>query len=740
MVTRLLRGGIVPLLLIGMLTMAGVTADRVYSGYLLTLLTAGAAVGSVMLSVLLSRLPAWMIAPLSTAGLIGYLCFALIFSAREAGIPADLLVIAKEALPDSIPRLLAALVPIEPQPDTVTIPVIATWLTGLASAELAVRARRMTVALCLPVLLLTGALWLVGPSAERTLWPVLVFGGLAVAALAITGRVKTPETGIDDKTRTALRLRTSVAAAVGVMLILAIATAGGPALTNQVLEKPIDPRTLVEPPQLDVLDENPLIRLSGWALQPKQRLFDVNMAKETRIRLAVLSDYDGVTWKVGATYRPAGRTLPEVPSVAAKESVQQQIKIAGLTGKLLPAVASPRQVSGVRVAFDQATGTIIRPDGLTEGLTYTVMSQQEKPDVNLLPGAEVPDATTMARYLALGPGVPADMQALAQKLGADNGAAYQRATAIERYLADHYKLDPQAPSGHAYPNLAFFLFKPVGHGGQKGTSEQFAAAFAVLARLLNLPSRVVVGFAPGEGKREVTAGDALAWPEIYFKDIGWVPFHPLPQSDQLPKPPEEEFKPKPEESEPPPPSEAPIPTLAPTTAGPIATGAAPPVAGGPDYVVIASAGGGGFVLLLLSLFVLTVLIGRARLRRARLETGTPADRVQGAWLELRDALRLAGRAAPSHLTAHEVSDHAATAAQRIRGKHRVRLAAPPVNELAGVVNTTTFGNVGTPDEQAEIARARVLSYIGELRARRSLLRRLLWTLHPGPLRWRRKPK
>jgi hypothetical protein len=429
-----------------------------------------------------------------------------------------------------------------------------------------------------------------------------------------------------------------------------------------------------------------------------------------------------------------------VPGIAAKKTVQQQITIAGLRGKLLPAVASPRQINGVRVAFDQATGTVIQPDGLTEGLTYTVTSQQEQPNANLLPGAEVPDATTMARYLALGAGIPSDMQALAQKLGADNGAAYQRASAIERYLADHYKLDPQAPSGHAYPNLGFFLFKPVSYGGQKGTSEQFAASFAVLARLLNLPSRVVVGFSVPEGKREVTAGDAYAWPEIYFKDIGWVAFHPLPQSDQLPRPPEEEFKPKVEQSEPPPPSEAPIPTLAPTTVKPAGSAVALPTAGGANMVLIASAGGGGAIFLALLIFVLIVVMGRSRLRRSRLDAGTPSERVEGAWLELSDALRLAGREAPAHLTAAEVSEHAATAALRIRGKHRVRLAAPPVSELAGAVNETEFGNAGVTPQQAEIARARALSYIDELKARRSWLRRLLWTLHPGPLRWRRKGK
>ncbi len=738
MVTRLVRGAAVPVLLIGLLTLAGVAADRVYSGELLTLLVAGAAVGSVLVSVVLSRLAAWSVAPVSTLCLGGYLAFALLHSAAAAGIDGGLRVIAVDSLRDGIPRLLAALVPVEPQPDTVALPVVATWLSGLVATEVAVRVRRSTVALIAPVLLYAGALWLVGPAGPVVWWPTLAFGALAVAILAVTGRVRTPETGVDKPTRRALRLRTSAAAALGTTLVLAAAVAGGPMLARLVHEKPIDPRQLVEPPKTDALDENPLIRLSGWALEPQQKLLQVKVGKDTRIRLAVLSDYDGVTWRVGATYRPAGRTLPELAAPARREPLRQEIVIGELTGKLLPVAADPRQIEGIRVAFDRATGTVIRPEGLSAGLRYTVASQRDVPDVNALPGADVPNAKTMARYLALGPGATADMQLLAQKIAEENSAPYQRAAALERYLADHYRLDPQAASGHAYPNLHFFLFKPVAAGGQKGTSEQFAAAYAVLARLLNLPSRVVVGFTARADNPQVTAGDALAWPEVYFTGIGWVPFYPLPQSDQVPTPPEQEFKPKPEVSEPPPPSEAPIPTLPPNTMSPKAAAPPPAAGGGADVALVAGAGGGALVLLLAIGFVVFVLIGRSRLRRERLEAGTPEERVKGAWLEVADALRLAGRPAPGHLSAAEVVAHAAGAAARIRGRHRVRLAAPPIDELGDVVNASTFGREATAPQQAEVARTGALNFIGEIKARRSWWRRLLWAIHPGPLRWRRR--
>lgn len=737
MVIRALRALVSPTLILGMLVLCGLAADRVYAGDLLTWLTAGAAAGAVLISLACTRLRAWAVAPLSMLALAGYLTFALRLAAQRGGIDGDLPQIATEALRDGLPRLLAVLAPVEPQPDTVAVPIVATWLTGLTAMELTTRTRRTLVGLAPPVLLFAAALWLVGPSAPRTPWLAPAFAGLAVAALAFTGRVRTPDTGIDPATGRALRLRAALAGGTGLALILALVAVTAPPVSQQVTTVPFDPRSLIDPPDLDALDENPLIRLSGWALQPQQKLLDADLSADSRIRLAVLSDYDGVTWRVGATYRPAGRSLPRPPGEPATQPLHQRITVAGLTGKLLPAVGTPSRVDGVRVSYDQTTGTMIRPDGLAEGMAYEVTSQHAEPDVNLLPVADVPAGSTMTRYLALGPNVPDNLSRLAQQLGADNGAPYQRALAIEQFLADHYRLDPQAPSGHAYPNLNFFLFGPANAGARKGTSEQFAASFAVLARLLNLPSRVVVGFTARAGAHPVTAGDALAWPEVYFTDLGWVPFHPLPDPDQQAKPLEDEYKPQPETSQPPA-SEEPIPTLAPTAdvSGPAgATGG--PGAGGANVALVAGAGGGGLLLLLLAGFVVFVLVARTALRRRRLDEGSPDQRIEGAWLEVGDALRLAGRRAPEHLSAAEVAAHAADAAAPVRGRHEVRLAAPVLDELAEAVNQTVFGPGTAQDTDAEAARTRALAYIGELKARRSWWRRVLWSLHPGPLRWRR---
>ena len=67
---------------------------------------------------------------------------------------------------------------------------------------------------------------------------------------------------------------------------------------------------------------------------------------------------------------------------------------------------------------------------------------------------------------------------------------------------------------------------------RRGYCEQFAGTYAAFARVLGLPSRVAVGFTPGEqrgdGRYYVQGKHAHSWPEIYFAGVGWVPFEPTP--------------------------------------------------------------------------------------------------------------------------------------------------------------------------------------------------------------------
>ena len=65
-----------------------------------------------------------------------------------------------------------------------------------------------------------------------------------------------------------MRLRLAASAALGLALVVGLVALLGPVVAGQVDGRPVDPRRYVEPPQVADLDENPLIRISGWALQP----------------------------------------------------------------------------------------------------------------------------------------------------------------------------------------------------------------------------------------------------------------------------------------------------------------------------------------------------------------------------------------------------------------------------------------------------------------------------------------
>ncbi|MGY4684486.1 transglutaminaseTgpA domain-containing protein [Micromonospora aurantiaca (nom. illeg.)] len=769
---RALRAAPVPAALIVLVALSGVVLGRVYADPLLTRLMAGAAVGSVLVSVASRRLPSWLVAPLSVAALTGWTLLSLRLAAAHAALPGGLGEVAADAARNAIPRLLTAMIPVEPAPDTVLVPVVAAWLAGLTAAEVALRAGRVLLGYLPPALLYAGALYVVGPNADPAIGPTVLFAAVAAAGLATPARrdgpAPDPVAGLTPAVRAAVRLRLVAASAAGLAVVVALAALLAPVVAAQVDERPVDPRRYVEPPRVESLDENPLIRISGWALNPDQRLLDVRTVAgagdggSPRIRLAVLSDYDGVTWRVGATYRNAGRILPaaEPAPDAATDEVRQEITVGDLTGRLLPAVPTPREVTGARVAYDPATGTLIRPEGLAPGLRYEVSSVRERPDANLLPTANVPAGDEVARVLRVADGAPEPVRRLATQLAESNGAPYARADAIATFLAEHYRVTADAPSGHAYPNLAFFLFGPRNGGGQRGTSEQFAAAFAVLGRLAGLPTRVVVGFEP-KGDGPVRAADAYAWPEVLFDGVGWVPFDPMPRPDEEPRPVEEDFRPQPED---PPPSEVPAPTEEPSVTPPAAAPAPGRADGGLGTPVLVGGGVGGLVLVVGA--VLAVLVAmRRRLTRSRLDAADPGERVAGAWRELTDALRLAGHPAGPDLAAAEVAERARRTLAEARAARSGEDAAAPthrpgdgaagptdrrgegaaasgpdeaaVDELAALLNQAGFAPGSVTPEQAERAARLSQGFADALRSARSRWGRLLWTVHPGPLRWRR---
>lgn len=134
--------------------------------------------------------------------------------------------------------------------------------------------------------------------------------------------------------------------------------------------------------------------------------------------------------------------------------------------------------------------------------------------------------SSMAVHLALPDTITERTRDLAAEITAGLTSPYAKAQAIETFLRGYeYDLDVPAPPPDV--DVAdFFLFDL-----KRGYCDYYSTAFIVLARLNGLPTRFATGYAIGNWDMDtrewiVTEAEAHSWPEVYFPEVGWVPFEP----------------------------------------------------------------------------------------------------------------------------------------------------------------------------------------------------------------------
>ncbi|QDH10735.1 hypothetical protein FE634_21535 [Nocardioides dongxiaopingii] len=627
-----------------------------------------------------------------------------VMAAYLATTGADLTL--EQTVQDVVPRLLTSPQPYAVQADLLAGPLLLTALVSLLVGLRVDSRLRVEAVLGAAVLYVAGALLTAG-SADP--WGLVAVLTLIVAVLGWV---------FLDEHSEPVRQRLSMAGPVAVVGVGALA-----ALATLPVGQAFEPRDLVAPPTYEVVASNPLTQLGAWANNPTDELLEVR-GDEGPLRLVVLDDYDGLQWTAATRYEALptdGRTGLE-PGIYPR-STTVQVSFSRLGGSWLPSPGLPSSVALADALVDPGTGTLY--SGVdTAGLVYEVTGAFDDPPQAALDAAELPE-DGLEPMTALPP-LSNALADLAARVGEGADTAYQRAARIETFVRSSYELSTTAISGSALWRIERFLLSDrTQSGGGVGTSEQFASAFAVLARANGLPTRVVVGFRPGEvqddGTRVIRGEDAFAWAEVYFRDLGWVPFSPTPDDDTFrrPRPVEAEEPRLPEPAD----TGAPVPTPSggePATDAPAPvddeTASAPTSTSGaaPDPYLVAAA---ALAALLLGLVALR---GGRRLRHAR--QGPP-----GAWAEVVDALRLAGiRPAP-----HQPADLVAADAD-------ARLGTTAAVPIAARAEAVAFGPPGGRDAgSAADARGR----LGEVRraARRTVpaWRRWWWHLDPRVLGRRR---
>ena len=252
-------------------------------------------------------------------------------------------------------------------------------------------------------------------------------------------------------------------------------------------------------------------------------LFRVTADEPTYWRLATLPEFDGRTWGI-----PESQLSPIddiVDSPPDGRTVRQQLEILSLKGQLVPAAADPTQVdSNTDIRFNADTSTLVTLSELASGDRFTIVSTAPNVTLDELRAATTdnpPDDLVLEVPDDL-PGVVSD---LATEITAGAATDYDRMIALRDWLRSEFRYDLTVAASD--DPIEMFLQT------RSGSCEQFASTFAVMARTLGIPSRVAVGFTPGElnadGSYSVFGKNAHAWPQVWFDGIGWVTFEPTPQ-------------------------------------------------------------------------------------------------------------------------------------------------------------------------------------------------------------------
>jgi transglutaminase-like putative cysteine protease len=234
------------------------------------------------------------------------------------------------------------------------------------------------------------------------------------------------------------------------------------------------------------------------------------------------------------TLPPAAGVARGTPAARPTTTIILSQGTVGYDAKLgfLPLPYSPAKLQVQESGWleDDATQMVYSTQPELSGLPYKVTSTEVVPTAKQEDLAPSYPASIRNNYLSFPTGPHGELAKLAKQITARARTPYDKAVALQDYFQSgkfFYSLDVSLKTG--LPGLIEFLYQT-----KSGYCQQFAFAMAALARLLNIPSRIAVGYTAGksEGKGKgiwrVTTADAHAWPELYFKGMGWLRFEPTP--------------------------------------------------------------------------------------------------------------------------------------------------------------------------------------------------------------------
>lgn len=291
---------------------------------------------------------------------------------------------------------------------------------------------------------------------------------------------------------------------------------------------------------------NPNLELGNDLRQPREvdvLTVTTTAATAPYLRAVTLSRFDGSVWEPDsgdAVAVPAeGPVFDPVPvdGDIALADATTTITVGDLDSPWLPVPYPASTVSGLEGEWlgIPENRTVVSRSGSSRDQEYSAQAIVPRPTFEQIRTRPVGGDELGGAVRDLPADVPAIIGDTARSVTAGSQSPYDALVALQSWFrSSQFRYSLEAPveagfDGAGMDAVAQFLQERTGY------CVHFASAFAVMARTLDMPARIVVGYLPGtrsgsieQGNTEfvVTSSQLHAWPEVYFRGIGWVPFEP----------------------------------------------------------------------------------------------------------------------------------------------------------------------------------------------------------------------
>ena len=222
---------------------------------------------------------------------------------------------------------------------------------------------------------------------------------------------------------------------------------------------------------------------------------------------------------------------PEVPGITTRQ-YRAEVEVVNLQMQLVPVyqqVVTTQDLSSAWF-YDPASNQIFSRRENINGRSYAFdFVRMNYTAAALRAAGTIPATDAYSRELTSLP-ISTDVSTLVASLIEGKILQYDRVKAIYDYFDTEdfeYSLST-APGGTGNAITDFLATK-------RGFCIQYAAAMAWMVRAAGYPARVAFGFTRGGGSSagvySLTNYNLHAWTEVYFQDIGWVPFDATPSAN-----------------------------------------------------------------------------------------------------------------------------------------------------------------------------------------------------------------